>query len=400
MDTNPVSHEKGQNAVIIAIMMVVLIGIMALAVDGGLGYAKRREAQNAADAAALAGADLLCGGAPAADVRNLAEEYVLKNGGLQPAYEDIIIGDHAITVTSYVSHPTFFAGLLGSDNIIASATAAAGCFSPCVGTGVLPVAWACQPPAGGGGGNGVCDPNDPNDPDCSCVVEAGSYGPPLVPGPLYIIMDSRDVNQDFYCQNPPNSGMPSGALDCDLNNDGYDDLLAGGDRSWLDLSGGGGGASDMRDWIINGFPNPVVEHTWFAGQSGVANTVFQAVYDRMLTNPIVILPVFNDFCDGLPGTNCPSQMHPQDVVVPTSATSQLYFHVITYSVFRITCVEAPGVPGNPDCPGKNAAQAANPGLIPNNTKSIEGYFLEGYVPGLGGACEGPGAGAWTIYLNH
>jgi Flp pilus assembly protein TadG len=48
--------ERGQALIIIVVAVIGLIGITALAIDGGNAYAERRKAQNAVDAAALAGA--------------------------------------------------------------------------------------------------------------------------------------------------------------------------------------------------------------------------------------------------------------------------------------------------------------------------------------------------------
>ena len=48
--------ERGQAIVILAFAMVALLAFAALAIDGGNAYVERRRAQNAADAAALAGA--------------------------------------------------------------------------------------------------------------------------------------------------------------------------------------------------------------------------------------------------------------------------------------------------------------------------------------------------------
>ena len=45
--------EKGQAIILIVLTIVGLLGLVALAVDGGLAYADRRQAQNAADASAL-----------------------------------------------------------------------------------------------------------------------------------------------------------------------------------------------------------------------------------------------------------------------------------------------------------------------------------------------------------
>ena len=49
------SHERGQVLVLLVLGFVVLLGFTALAVDGGMVYSNRRHAQNASDAASLAG---------------------------------------------------------------------------------------------------------------------------------------------------------------------------------------------------------------------------------------------------------------------------------------------------------------------------------------------------------
>ena len=54
--------DSGQTLVWLALGMFVLLGIAALAVDVGKLYGERRQMQNAADAAALAGADEMCQG--------------------------------------------------------------------------------------------------------------------------------------------------------------------------------------------------------------------------------------------------------------------------------------------------------------------------------------------------
>lgn len=49
-------EESGASAVLIALSMIVLMGLVAIAVDGGLGFNERRQAQSGADFGALAGA--------------------------------------------------------------------------------------------------------------------------------------------------------------------------------------------------------------------------------------------------------------------------------------------------------------------------------------------------------
>ena len=51
--------QSGQAIVLIALMLTVLIGMVALAVDGSRAYAQRRDLQAAVDASALAAGDKL-----------------------------------------------------------------------------------------------------------------------------------------------------------------------------------------------------------------------------------------------------------------------------------------------------------------------------------------------------
>src|ERR1700694_4743768 len=55
----PPRLQSGQAIVLIAIMLAVLVGMAALAVDGARAYTLRRDIQEAVDAAALAAADSL-----------------------------------------------------------------------------------------------------------------------------------------------------------------------------------------------------------------------------------------------------------------------------------------------------------------------------------------------------
>jgi uncharacterized membrane protein len=48
--------EKAQSMLLIAVAMLALLGLTAIAIDGGNVYRDRRQAQNAADNAALAAA--------------------------------------------------------------------------------------------------------------------------------------------------------------------------------------------------------------------------------------------------------------------------------------------------------------------------------------------------------
>ena len=56
MDENHSNSEKGQAIVYLVLGLVVFLGFVALAIDGGMAMSNRRHGQNAADASSLAGA--------------------------------------------------------------------------------------------------------------------------------------------------------------------------------------------------------------------------------------------------------------------------------------------------------------------------------------------------------
>ncbi len=72
--------QSGQAVVLVAVAVVVLTAILALALDGGGIYLDRREVQNAADSAALAGAELLMAVPPSdPNIHNQAIGNLVKN---------------------------------------------------------------------------------------------------------------------------------------------------------------------------------------------------------------------------------------------------------------------------------------------------------------------------------
>jgi hypothetical protein len=72
--------QSGQAVVLVAVAVVVLTAILALALDGGGIYLDRRQIQNAADSAALAGAELLMRVPPSySSIHNQAIGNLVKN---------------------------------------------------------------------------------------------------------------------------------------------------------------------------------------------------------------------------------------------------------------------------------------------------------------------------------
>ncbi len=364
------TSEAGQSMVLMGLMMMVLIGMLALVMDGGFAFLQRRGAQTAADAGALAGAREMCRSGDTALATQVALDYAIVRNRALEANVSIINGE--VEVTTRNPFPTFFGQVLGRASMTSSAIAAAKCFPPGRGTGILPIGWNCPP--------------DETYPDADGILNCDmQYGP----GQPYIIMNSKKTgDDDTYCISD------GGTVDCDPDGDGYDELLAGGNRSWLDLTGSGSdagdGSAELRFWIENGFGGTITMHTWFAGQPGVSNNVFMSVKTRLL-DP-VLLPVYDAIIDGPP----PVGYHdPPDTIVWSNGASTTYYHVITFSIFIPTCVHATGA--DKGCNLYN--ELFDQGILSPDDKTIEGYFIEGNMEGLGGKGE-LYAGAYTLYLSR
>lgn len=89
----PHRSERGQAIVVIALAIVGLIAITGLAIDGGMAYADRRQAQNAADAAVMA----------AALARARGENYQL--AALQQALQNGYANDEEHSIVEVHSPP-------------------------------------------------------------------------------------------------------------------------------------------------------------------------------------------------------------------------------------------------------------------------------------------------------
>ena len=113
-DINHQKSESGQVMVFLAICFVAILGISALAIDGGMVFADRRHAQNAADAASLAGGSgaayymrmnnvnynaFLCGTTGANLAGDAAELAAINNAVFNDYILDADISDnHGVTV--------------------------------------------------------------------------------------------------------------------------------------------------------------------------------------------------------------------------------------------------------------------------------------------------------------
>lgn len=116
--------RSGATAITTALLLVVIMGFAALAIDLGVAYAGRRNAQNAADSAAFSAATAAHAGSAnvAGEARAIAREYGLPHGlnGVDVAvHSPAISGAHAgksQSVEVVITRPTprFFGGFLGA----------------------------------------------------------------------------------------------------------------------------------------------------------------------------------------------------------------------------------------------------------------------------------------------
>jgi Flp pilus assembly protein TadG len=157
--TSSADSERGGIAVIVAILMVVMLGFAALAIDVGKLYAERAQLQNGSDAAALMmaqkcaknDADVDC-----AITSTLAADLANKNAIDELSNVKSIALDkmnRTVTVTtgakesgaSANSVSLFFAGVLGIPSAEVNASSSVRWGSPVEGTIVFPLAFSvCQ----------------------------------------------------------------------------------------------------------------------------------------------------------------------------------------------------------------------------------------------------------------
>jgi hypothetical protein len=119
------SRRRGSTIALVAVLMPVVVGVMALTLDGGLLYVQRQQAQSAADAAALAGAYQLYNGSNFSTAQNAAIAVGSQSGFTIPASNVTSPQSGYITVSVSASTPRFFSAIwgAGTNSVAAIATA-------------------------------------------------------------------------------------------------------------------------------------------------------------------------------------------------------------------------------------------------------------------------------------
>jgi Flp pilus assembly protein TadG len=137
--TTRLRNERGQAVIMTVIFLTVLVGAAAIVTDVGAWYRQQRQAQATADAAALAGAQVLPGDTTTA--QTLAAQYAASNGG---GVKDITLRsdfqpNDTVVVKVEKDVPSFFANIFSIDHATVDATAAARADVPQQVAGAAPI---------------------------------------------------------------------------------------------------------------------------------------------------------------------------------------------------------------------------------------------------------------------
>jgi hypothetical protein len=141
-------NQDGQAVVLMAISLTVLMGMAALVLDVGLWMRSDRRLQQTADAAALAGAQMLP--ADPAGAKALALSYANQNGG-DVLGSDIVVSttytsNDTISVDAAKNEPGIFSKVLGINSARIKASAKARTDSPQKARYVAPMVVSCDHP--------------------------------------------------------------------------------------------------------------------------------------------------------------------------------------------------------------------------------------------------------------
>ncbi len=261
------SREQGQSLVVVALMLVALIGFLGLVIDVGNLYAQRRFMQNAADAAALAGARAQAENKSLPEVQTAIREYALRHNGAQTVISDVVMagGNSTVAVSVTKIVPSYFMGVMGIDTNTVGASAQAG---------LCPLG----PPHG--------------------IMPFGVHANNVKFNCMSLIWDSMEADKIDGLLEPD---YPDGWVNA------KDNLIAWPHRGWINLDGNSGDAFDLKQAIdADGFDGTVDLATYPGTVGGKVSALIEmkAWVDPLLalsaSDPRreqlkVIVPVYNGY---------------------------------------------------------------------------------------------------------
>jgi Flp pilus assembly protein TadG len=256
------NNQRGQSMAITVVFMVVLLGFAALVIDVGSWYRAHRSAQATADAAALAGAQVL---PDTQSASALATQYVNKNssggsgpgtGGTTPQITITQTGYEMDTIRVKVTRPSpgFFAKVFGSafGSVTVSGSATARAYNVySVQNGIAPI--------------------------------TVNYKHPLL---------NCTRGQNPTCA--PTFGTPTQLTLEDIHTSGGKD--AAGSFGLINLNGVGSGnigAGTLADWLLNGYHDHELTtgHYDAAPSANFNNSQFTTALDQQIGHEL-LFPVY------------------------------------------------------------------------------------------------------------
>lgn len=125
-------NERGSSIIFVASSLLLLLGMGAMALDGGALYSERRSAQNAVDHAALTAAYTECTGGSEADAIAAGLAAADTNGFDNDGITNTVAivtggGDFQYRATISTTSPPSFARAIGVESLTTGATAVASC---------------------------------------------------------------------------------------------------------------------------------------------------------------------------------------------------------------------------------------------------------------------------------
>lgn len=237
-----IKSERGQAFVLAAVAMVMCMGMAALVLDVGNWFRDKRRLQGTADAAALAGAQMLPDDASGAQSQALS--YANKNGG-------DVAGSSIVISSQYQANDTISVSAKRTD---------AGIFSKVIGLSGADIT----------------------------AKSAARVGPPaeaLHVAPM-VVFCGHSLIQNCNNNHTPQFNVPT-TMD-------YDPMGAPGAFGMLNLDGENGaiGSSTESDWITNGFDKylGLGKYKSDPGAKFESQNVEGALDDRI--NTVLLFPVF------------------------------------------------------------------------------------------------------------
>jgi hypothetical protein len=353
--------ERGQALPLIALCMTVILGATAMVIDGGNAMAQQRGTQNAADAAALAGATVIAqkfggGSFTDFDVATAVDDAFDRNGS-EPGtsyyvdYTNGVVGTvgrggsipsgaGGVRATGNRTFDTFLAGVLGINEFTANAEATAR-------AGAL---------------RSICRADD------GCAVMPVTFSIPIT------TCDGTNQPLRIGDSNWPLVGLDVARADSSGTYESIVPLCTNGPGGvgWLDMKCGATNLAAAINTPCNG-PYDLSGGVWLQSEPGDANNVESALNNY--SDQVILVPMFDSTCREVPSTGLPA-----DCTDPGNGNG-LWYHIPRFATFLL---DEAYVQGNnhPECnSGPGQPLVGDSGNGNGSTSCFKGWFVRWIMQG-------------------